>query len=67
MNEAPKSNLLWWVIPGVLAEMPMPFLLIFQGETTETAIRRVRAVEPVAIETPRQIQFLEQFAERVGR
>jgi protein-tyrosine phosphatase len=26
MNEPKKSNLLWWVIPGVLAGMPMPFI-----------------------------------------
>jgi len=26
MNDAPKSNLLWWIIPGVLAGMPMPFI-----------------------------------------
>ena len=26
MNDAPKSNLLWWAIPGVLAGMPMPFI-----------------------------------------
>jgi atypical dual specificity phosphatase len=37
--------------------------LISQGETVEAAIRRVRAVEKVAVETVRQIQFLEQFAE----
>src|SRR5438876_655384 len=23
---AQKSNLLWWVVPGVLAGMPMPFI-----------------------------------------
>jgi hypothetical protein len=28
MNEASKENLLWWVIPGVLAGMPMPFIYI---------------------------------------
>src|SRR5215472_729157 len=26
MSIPPKSNLLWWVIPGVLAGMPMPFI-----------------------------------------
>lgn len=26
MSNAPNSNLLWWVIPGVLAGMPMPFI-----------------------------------------
>ncbi|MBI2946363.1 MAG: dual specificity protein phosphatase family protein [Verrucomicrobia bacterium] len=41
--------------------------LISQGESAEAAIRRVRTVEKVAVETPRQIQFLEQYAERVQR
>lgn len=36
--------------------------LISQGESAEAAIRRVREVEKVAVETPRQIQFLEQYA-----
>ena len=36
--------------------------LISQGDTAESAIRRVRDVEPVAVETPQQIQFLEEFA-----
>jgi hypothetical protein len=163
MNDAPKNNLLWWVIPGVLAGMPMPFIhperrmngggaldsfddelkdlhqsgvravvsllnipsdaavlqsagfvflclpvpdghaptaeqanrfvqfmteqraaqrsvavhceaglgrtgtmlavyLISQGDSAETAISRVRAVEPSAVETSKQIQFLEEFA-----
>ncbi|MGD0816392.1 MAG: hypothetical protein ABSA83_22605 [Verrucomicrobiota bacterium] len=26
MNIPQKGNLLWWVIPGVLAGMPMPFI-----------------------------------------
>ena len=26
MSNPPESNLLWWVIPGVLAGMPMPFI-----------------------------------------
>lgn len=37
--------------------------LISQGETAEKAIQRIRVVEPVAVETARQIQFLEQYAE----
>lgn len=166
MSSAPKQNLLWWVIPGVLAGMPMPFIhldrrmagggaltlfddelpalhsagiravvsllnlpgdapvyesagfsflclpvadggtptleqadrlvrfvneqraaqrpvavhceaglgrtgtmlatyLIAQGESAATAIQRVRAAESVAVETPRQIEFLEQYADRV--
>lgn len=36
--------------------------LISQGKTAATAIQAVRDVEKVAIETPRQIQFLEAFA-----
>jgi protein-tyrosine phosphatase len=36
--------------------------LISRGDTAETAIRRVREVEKVAVETPRQIKFLEEFA-----
>lgn len=41
--------------------------LVSQGETAEGAIRRIRQVEKVAVETPRQIQFLEQFAEQIRR
>jgi atypical dual specificity phosphatase len=36
--------------------------LIAQGESAESAIRRIREVEKAAIETTRQSQFLEQFA-----
>jgi protein-tyrosine phosphatase len=36
--------------------------LISRGDSAETAIRRVREVEKVAVETPRQIKFLEEFA-----
>ena len=39
--------------------------LIYQGESAEAAIGRVRAVERVAIETQEQIQFLVQYAERL--
>jgi atypical dual specificity phosphatase len=39
--------------------------LISQGESAEAAIRRVRIVERDAVETPQQIQFLQQFAERI--
>jgi hypothetical protein len=35
--------------------------LITEGESAAGAIRRVREVERVAVETPRQIQFLEQY------
>jgi atypical dual specificity phosphatase len=35
--------------------------LISMGDSAEAAIRRVREVERVAVETPRQIQFLEEF------
>lgn len=36
--------------------------LIAQGDSAEAAIRRIRAVENGAIETGRQIRFLEEFA-----
>ena len=36
--------------------------LISQGESASSAIQRVRQVEPKAVETVRQIQFLEQYA-----
>lgn len=39
--------------------------LISEGESAKAAIRRVREVEPVAVETSRQIQFLEQYEERI--
>jgi atypical dual specificity phosphatase len=37
--------------------------LIAQGQSAEMAIRRIREVEKAAVETSRQIQFLEQFAQ----
>jgi atypical dual specificity phosphatase len=39
--------------------------LIAQGDDAGTAILRIREVEKVAVETSRQIQFLEQFAQRI--
>jgi atypical dual specificity phosphatase len=36
--------------------------LISQGDSAELAVARVRAAESSAVETPRQIEFLEQFA-----
>jgi protein-tyrosine phosphatase len=39
--------------------------LIAEGESVRGAIKRVRAVERAAIETPRQILFLEQYADRI--
>lgn len=39
--------------------------LISQGDSAATAIRRVRAVERAAVETSRQILFLEQYAEGI--
>ncbi len=38
--------------------------LVAEGESAETAIARVRAVEKVAVETRHQIHFLEQYADR---
>lgn len=38
--------------------------LISEGASAEAAIRRVRKVERAAIETGRQVQFLEDFARR---
>ena len=39
--------------------------LIAKGDSPEKAIARIREVERVAVETSRQIQFLEQFAQRL--
>jgi len=39
--------------------------LISQGSTSRDAIEHVRAVEKVAIETSRQIDFLERYAKNV--
>jgi len=39
--------------------------LISQGEVGKTAIERVRAVERSAIETLRQIKFLEEYAQSI--
>lgn len=41
--------------------------LIAQGDSAEAAIRQIPEVERVAVETPRQIQFLEQFAQRIRK
>jgi len=41
--------------------------LIAQGESAAAAIGRVRVAEKVAVETPRQVHFLEQYAERVRK
>ena len=35
--------------------------LISQGDSAKNAIHRVRAVERVAVETPQQIRFLEEY------
>ena|ERR1700693_4099742 len=45
--------------------MMLASYLVSQGKSAEAAIRQMRAVEKAAIETPRQIQFLEQWAEKV--
>jgi Dual specificity phosphatase, catalytic domain len=39
--------------------------LITQGESAAAAIQRVRAVEKVAVETARQIHFLEEYEKRI--
>ena len=39
--------------------------LIARGERATGAIERVRTVERGAVETPRQLHFLQQYAERV--
>jgi protein-tyrosine phosphatase len=36
--------------------------LISQGATAEAAIKQVRAVESAAIETQRQVTFLQEYA-----
>ena len=36
--------------------------LISQGDSLEAAVKRIRAVQPRAIETDRQYKFLEEFA-----
>ena len=41
--------------------------LIAKGESAATAIERVRAVERVAVETNRQLQFLEEFADSLKK
>ncbi len=68
------SSLLWWVIPGALAGMLMRFihpgrrlnmggmLTAYEDELPALNDTGTGAVERSAVETPRQIQFLEQFA-----
>ena len=41
--------------------------LVSQGESAAAAIARVRAAEKVAVEAAHQIQFLEQYEERIRR
>ena len=41
--------------------------LISMGDTAEAAIQRVRSVEKVAVETSKQIEFLEEYATRCQR
>lgn len=41
--------------------------LIAQGASAHQAIKRIREVEKVAIETAKQIQFLHEFAEQLKR
>lgn len=40
-------------------------ILIWYGESAENAIRMVRASEPKAIQSQRQVSFLHDFAERI--
>ena len=40
----------------------MAAYLIGEGDDTETALRRVRVAEPEAVETARQVEFLDEFA-----
>jgi len=40
----------------------LALFLVSHGDSAESAIRRVREVSQSAVETPRQIQFLEEFA-----
>ncbi len=39
--------------------------LISQGESAERSVNRIRALEPAAIETSRQIQFLKEYAQHI--
>ena len=39
--------------------------LIGQGDSAAAAIKRVRAAESLAVETPQQVRFLEQYAKKV--
>jgi atypical dual specificity phosphatase len=41
----------------------MAVYLISEGDDTQTAIQRVRAAEPEAVETGRQVEFLDEFAQ----
>jgi len=41
--------------------------LIAQGDNAQVAIHRIREAEKSAVETPRQIQFLEQFAQQLRK
>ena len=40
--------------------------LIAQDDNAEAAIRRIREIEKGAVETSRQIHFLEEFPQRSG-
>ena len=40
--------------------------LVSQGASAEEAVSRIRAVEPAAIETAQQIQFLQEYAQHTS-
>jgi atypical dual specificity phosphatase len=70
MKNSPSNNLLWWLIPGVLAGMPMPFihpdrrlrggasLTAFNDELAVLGAAGVRAVVSL-LNQPRDAQIYE--------
>jgi len=60
----PVYDNLWWAIDGVLAGMGMPYVHL--GETAVEAIAHARLAQPSAVETNRQIRFLEYLAGSIG-
>ncbi len=75
MSEPPNRSLLWWVIPGVLAGMPMPFmhperrlnlggsLNAYEDELPELYAAGIRAVVSL-LNIPSDRRFLNRLASR---
>jgi hypothetical protein len=77
MNQVQDGNLLWWVIPGVLAGMPMPYIHLerrmngggvleaYDDELRDLHLAGVRAVSLLNIPSDTAVYESAGFALRV--